>query len=285
MNSRLDDVTQKAELISLPDIYLRLKSILDDPDFAMAEVAVVISQDPAITLRLLHMVNSSLFGFATKVETVSRAITLLGTQQVHDLVLATSVADAFKGMSTSVMDMQKFWYRSVYCAVTSRQLATLCEGGDKERLFVSGLLHDIGHLVMYQAVPDVSQEAIVAAKERNEPIHMVERSLLGFDYATVGAILMHHWALPESLKETTAFHLEPSRADMFPLETALVHLGALLTKANDGVGVFNEKPLLVDETVWAVTGLSLEDCTSISAQVEEDAREVMELVFPRESIV
>jgi HD-like signal output (HDOD) protein len=284
MNSALDDVTQKAELISLPDIYLRLKSILDDPDFAMAEVSVVISQDPAITLRLLHMVNSSLFGFATKIETVSRAITLLGTQQVHDLVLATSVAQAFKGMSTSVMDMQKFWYRSVYCAVTSRQLAALCEG-DKERLFVSGLLHDIGHLVMYQAVPDVSQEAIITSKQRNEPIHMVERSLLGFDYASVGAIMMQHWALPDSLKETTAFHTEPAQAEQFPLETSLVHLGALLTRAHEGIGVFNEKPLLVDETVWAVTGLSEDDCTSIRVQVEEDAREVMELVFPRESIV
>ncbi|MBT8333918.1 MAG: HDOD domain-containing protein, partial [Deltaproteobacteria bacterium] len=196
-----------------------------------------------------------------------------------------SVADAFKGMSTSVMDMQKFWYKSVYCAVTSRQLAALCPGCDKERLFVSGLLHDIGHLVMYQAIPDVSQEAIITSKQRNEPIHMVERSLLGFDYASVGAIMMRHWALPDSLKETTAFHTEPTQAEQFPLETALVHLGSLLAKAHEGIGKFNEGPLIVNETVWALTGLSADDCTSISAQVEEDAREVMELVFPRESIV
>ena len=203
------DVTRAAKLISLPEVYLRLKSILDDPDFAMAEVAVAISQDPAVTLRLLRMVNSSLYGFTAKVETVSRAITLLGTQQIHDLVLATSVGQAFKGMSSNVMDMHRFWRRSVYCAVATSQLAAQAGDCEKEQIFIAGLLHDIGHLIMYQAIPNLSQQAILAARESNEPLYTVERDRIGFDYAETGAKLMQQWSLPESLRETTMFHVEP----------------------------------------------------------------------------
>jgi HD-like signal output (HDOD) protein len=281
MDTTWKDVTRAARLISFPDVYLRLKDILDDPDFAMAEIAVAISQDPGITLRLLRLVNSSLYGFTAKIETVSRAITLLGTQQVHDLVLATSVAQAFKGISTAVMDMQRFWRCSVYCAVTSRQLAALCSGCDKERLFVAGLLHDVGHLIMYQSIPDLSQQAILKTKENGDPLYKVERTLFGFDYARVGAKLMQDWSLPESLSEITMFHIEPDKAEKYPLETALVHLGSLLTKADNENSMFNEGSLTAEPSVWAVTGLSPIDCTSLHHKIVEEAEEVMGLIFPR----
>jgi HD-like signal output (HDOD) protein len=267
-----------AKLVSLPEVYLRLKSILDDSDFAMAEVAVVISRDPATSLRLLRMVNSSLYGFKGKIETVSRAISLLGTQQVHDLVLATSVARAFKGMPPDIMDMRRFWRSNVDCAVTSRLLAGLCGDCDKERLFVAGLLHDIGHLFMYQEIPDLSQQAILAARETGVPLYKIERTIIGFDYAKVGSEVLQIWSLPESLVETTLFHVEPVNAKESPLETALVHLGSLMTQAVEG-GIFNEGPLTVDPSVWSVTGLSIEDCTVLHDEIEIEAGAVMDLMF------
>lgn len=135
------DIKREAKLVTLPDAYLRLKAILDKKDFAMDDIANAISQDPAITMRLLRIVNSSLYGFSRKIDTVSRAIAMLGTLQVHDLVLATSVGQSFKGMSSEIMDMPRFLRRSVYCAVASRQLVDINSGCDKERVFVAGLLH------------------------------------------------------------------------------------------------------------------------------------------------
>lgn len=278
MDSILGNVMEAARLVSLPDVYLRLKNILDDPDFTMAEVAVVISQDPATTLRLLRMVNSSFYGFKGKVETISRAITLLGTQQVHDLVLATSVAQVFKGLSPDLMDMRKFWQSSVYCAVTSRMLASLVAGCDKERLFVAGLLRDIGHLFMYQAIPDLSEQALLAAREAGEPLHTIERTLIGFDYAKVGAEVLRTWSLPESLWLITMFHVEPEKAEKYPLETALVHLGSVLTQAEEN-GVFNEGSLTVQNSAWTVTGLSPEDCTALHGKIEVETGAVMDLFF------
>lgn len=280
MDKTFRDVKKAAKLISLPDVYLRLKSILDNPEFTMAEVAEVISQDPALTLRLLRMVNSSLYGFVGKIETVDRAITLLGVQQIHDLVLATSVAQAFRGMSIQVMDMSRYWGQSVFCAVTCRHLAGLHPECDKEFLFVAGLLHDIGHLIMYQVIPDLCQQAIIVSREEGQPLYKVEQELFGFDYAVVGSDLMKQWSLPDRLSETTRFHITPNQAKQFPLETAMVHLGSLLAKDHEGKREFNQGPLAAAPVAWLVTGLTPESCISLSGKIEKDARDVLTLISP-----
>ncbi len=277
MSNSLKDLGNAAQLVSLPDIYLRLKGLLEEPDYAMAEVAVLISYDPGITARLLRLANSSFYGFSRKVETVSHAITLLGVQHVHDIVLATAVADAFSGIPETVMDMQRFWYNSVYCAVTARQLAVSCVGCDKERLFVYGLLHDIGHLVMYQAIPDLFQKVLVRAKETYRPLFAVEREMIGLDYGEVGANLVEQWSLAEPLGQTIRFHIEPQKAVEYPLEASLVHLGSLFTKAAAGEGVFNEGTLLVDPCAWDRTTLNPEMCSALSEQINKDMQEVIPL--------
>ncbi|MCK5517755.1 MAG: HDOD domain-containing protein, partial [Desulfobulbaceae bacterium] len=231
--------------------------------------------------RLLRVINSSLYGFAKKIETVSHAVSLLGTQHIHDLVLATSVAQAFEDISIDTLDIQRFWQQSIYCAVSSRQLAGLCNGADKERLFVAGLLHDIGHLIMHQTIPDLSQQAETVAQETSQPIYKVERDLIGFDYASIGAHLMKQWSLPESLQEATMFHVEPEKAEKYSIEAALVHLGSLLTKAAEKNEVFNDGVLTADLSAWEISGLSPEDCTSLYNQIEEDAQEAMRTIFPK----
>ena len=231
MSISIEQVIHNAKLTSLPDLYLRLKSVLEDPDFSLANVADIISQDPAITARLLRMVNSPYFGFVSKIETVSRAISMLGTQQVHDLVLATSVAKVFAGLSSKVMDMTAFWRSSVYCAVLSRQLASRCRLLDNERLFVAGLLRDIGHLPMYQSIPELSQEARQRAGTDERPLFRIERDLIGFDYAQVGGTLMQKWAMPRSLWEITRYHTEPAKTREFSLEISIMHIASAVTEA------------------------------------------------------
>lgn len=275
MDHLLRDVLQAAQLFSLPDIYIRLRQVLDDPDYTAAEVAAVIDKDPALTLRLLHIVNSSLYSFATSVDTVSRAVALLGSLQIHDLVLAASITLTFKGMTSYLVDMQRFWRQSVYCAATCRLLADRVGTDGRERLFVAGLLHDIGHLLMYQAIPRRAQQALMQARADDLPIHLAERHLLGFDYAVVGGELMHLWELPASLTELVRCHLEPEQAPHHPVETALVHLGALLAKARHENGRFNQGVLTASAPVWSLTGLAPEECLALCEEVDLDFEAVM----------
>ncbi|MCL2790640.1 MAG: HDOD domain-containing protein [Desulfobulbus sp.] len=279
MNPLLHDVLHAARLFSLPDVYIRLRQVIDNPEYTAAEVAAVIDKDPAITLRLLRIVNSSLYSFAISVDTVSRAVALLGSKQIHDLVLATSIAFTFKGITSHLVDMQRFWRQSVYCAVTCRLLADKANECDRERLFVAGLLHNIGHLLMYQAIPDLAQQVLVQARAEGLPVHAVERTLLGFDYTVIGGELMRLWELPESLVEPIRCHLEPEQAQGYPVETALVHLGALLTRAQHENGLFNQGVLTADPQVWPATGLSPEECVALHETIELDLEEIMRLFF------
>lgn len=277
-----EKVTENAKLISLPDIYFRLKAVLDDPDYSMADVTEVISHDPAMTARLLRLVNSAYFGFAAKIDTVSRAVGMLGAQQVHDLVLATSVAETFDGMSNPVMNMQRYWLKSVTCAVASRELAVLCNVLDSERVFVAGLLRDIGHLILYQSAPGPAQQALEHAHKQGVPLYKVERVLLGICYAKVGGALMRQWNLPRSLWEPAEFHVEPAMAKEFPLITAIVHIAAVVTEAMQGNEDQQGALGKVDANAWQVTGLGVEQCMEIQEKVEKQLPAVMNLIFPVE---
>ena len=280
MSTAWEQISANARLVSLPDVYLRLKTVLDDPNSNLADVADVVSNDPAITARLLRIVNSAYFGLGSEVDTVSRAVGLLGTQEVHDLVLAASVAQSFEGMSNEIMDMQKFWQRSVSCAIAGRELATVCNVLDGERLFVAGLLRDIGHMFIYQLAPQKAQQAIELARVQGAPLYKAERALLGTDYARVGADLMRQWQLPQSLWEPTEYHVEPTKSQEYELFTSLVHIAAHLTEgAEQEMGI--EVALAgVWAHAWEVTGLSPEQCGGVSERVDAQVAAVMRLIFP-----
>jgi HD-like signal output (HDOD) protein len=276
----------KAQLVSLPAVYLKLKAVLDNPDFTMADVEAVISQDPAMTARLLRQVNSPYFGFTAKIDTISRAVGLLGTQQVHDLVLAASVADTFAGMSSEVMDMQHYWRRSVYCATSARLLASRCNIRESERLFLAGLLRDIGHLVMYQAIPDMSQLALTRSREQSRPLYLVERDVIGFDYGKAGGALLQQWQLPQSLWEPVAMHISPEKSADYALDTAIVYLAARLadhtdvTEGEDAGVPFDDLVSRVHPGVWQTTRLAPEQLTAVREEADQQIDEVMSLIFP-----
>ncbi len=272
-------VVDAAQLISLPDIYAKLKTLIGDPDYTMAEVALLVGRDPGLAARFLRVVNNPLNRRMRTIETVSHAVSLLGIQQIHDIVLTTSVAEAFKGIQTEVMDMKKFWQRSFYCAVLTKQLALAGSSTESERLFVIGLLHDIGHLFMYLSIPEESQLAILDAKKQERPLYLVERERFGFDYATVGGYVMRQWDLPKSFQAITFFHPEPGKASHFVTETALLHLSAQLVMSDLDGGTFNEGAFSVDPSVWSTTDLTTEQCLDCRRTAADAFVEVADSLF------
>ena len=253
-------VVKSAQLISLPNIYIQLKDLMEDSDYNMVEVALLVGRDPGMATRFLRVVNSPLNRGVRKIETVSRAVSLLGIRQIHDIVLTAAVAEAFEGIETEVMDMKKFWQRSFYCAVVTKQLALEGGSAESDRLSVTGLLHDIGHLFMYIAIPKESQRAILQAKKLQRPLYQVEREQLGFDYAKLGGYVMGQWDLPKSLQVITCFHPEPGEANQFASEAAMLHLASRLVQADLEAGAFGAGAFLVDPAAWQLTGLTEEHC-------------------------
>jgi HD-like signal output (HDOD) protein len=270
-------------LISLPDVYFRVRGVINDSDSTMADVANAVACDPNITARLLRVANSPFFGLTSKIETVTRAVNTLGTRLVHDIVLATSIVRTFYGISNDVMNMDVFWYNSVYCGVTARILATRCNVRDSERLFVEGLLRDIGHLVMYLKIPDQAQQSLVYANDHEQALYRVERELIGFDYAEVGGALMNHWKLPDSLVDAVRWHPQPEKAQSSPIEASIIHIAGQLIaslEANEQIG---QAELQINPVAWEKTGLSEDVLEPVIHEAGHFIEETMELLFPKQT--
>ena len=254
---------------SLPGVYLRLSAVVSDPRSSAADVGRVIAEDPGLTARLLKLVNSAMYGFPSRIETVSHAISIVGTAQLQDLALATSVIRLFANMPESLVTMESFWRHSVACGVTARAIATRRREPNVERYFVAGLLHDIGRPIMFMQVPDEARSAVLRSRETGEPLFQVEQATLGFDHTHVGHALLDMWKLPPSLKEAVAHHHFPERAQRFPVETAVVHIADLLANAL-GFGTSGEPGIPpLDAKAWDRVELAP---TAVEDLLEESER-------------
>ncbi|MDH5473336.1 MAG: HDOD domain-containing protein [Gammaproteobacteria bacterium] len=270
-------VENSIQLFSLPDIYFQLRKVLDDKNSSMLDIVTVIKNDPAMTMRLLRLVNSAFFCFASKIETLDRAINLLGAKQVHDLALSTYVIDSSANIRIDHSLLESFWYDSLRTAVISRALAKHCHLIDSERLFVAGLLHNVGHLVMYSQIPEEAEYVASIANKQNKDLYLIEKTMLGYDYAQIGAGLMREWGLPESLQLITANHVEPGNSGIYLLETAIVHVAKTLVANRD----FSEIMDLISSSIKNIINLESADLETISQESKGQANEIFSLMLPR----
>lgn len=270
-------VNDVSGLISLPDVYLRIREMLNDPKAKMADFAKVISTDPNISIRVLRMANSAFFGFATQVDSLARAIGIMGTSHLHDLVLGAAAIRSFSKIPNNIVDTESYWRKSVFCGISAKLLASKLNSLDADRLFVAGLLHDVGHLLMYHKFPDLSIEAIDLSLAQEMPLFLAERQLIGFDYGQAGCELMRRWRLPENFQETTERHMEPQTADNFALEVAVIHIARNMAASTDKVAA-SGLPESIDPFVWEVTGLTEAVIDPIMQETYDNAADVANLM-------
>ena len=270
-------VARVRDVFSLPDLYFQLRKLLVNPDTTIRQIADLIARDPGITARMLRIANSAMLGLTTKVDTITRAVNVLGTQQIHDLVLATSVTQAFAGLRTDVMDMRAYWAKSIFCGLVGRRIGGHCNVMDNERLFLEGLLRDIGHLVMYQELPEIAQQAIVATRRDHAPIHEIERRLLGYDFAAIGAELMIMWQIPEPLVSVTRHHVAPEAAAEYQLETNIVHVASILTSGYATGEAVSSWGLPFGSHLWQALALDLPAVEQLVAEADADVAETRSL--------
>jgi HD-like signal output (HDOD) protein len=216
---------------SPPLIYERLVQVINDPRSGSADVARVIGEDQGLTARLLRTVNSAFYSFPRPIDSVTQAVTIVGTQQVRDLALATSVMTMFDDVPADLIDMQSFWHHSLATGTIARVIAGYRREDNVERYFVAGLLHDIGRLIIFQRAGSQAREAIERARESGEPLYVCEAAVLGCDHAQVGDALLAKWNFRGAFREATLHHHRPRLASKYPAETAAVHIADVMSNA------------------------------------------------------
>jgi len=245
-------------LISFPDVFLRVNDMVSDPKSTSGDIANLISQDPGLTVRLLKVANSPLYGSSRQIETVARAVTLLGTAQIRDLVLATSTSQMFAKVTNDVIFIDDFWQHSIFCGLAAKSLANASGKVTSDFAFVAGLLHDVGQLVLFHEQPGQMRVALdMVADPRNEmEMCQAEQAVFGFDHMQRGGALLRAWHLPERLQECVEFHHTPGAAKKYPVEVALVHIANGLASYAAVRKVNAQAVPNIETESWAMAGLS-----------------------------
>jgi len=231
------------ESLSLPDVYIRLRELMESDNASMTDVAEVLSLDPALAARILRMANSAFYGFRSQVDTISRAANLLGMQKIHDLALTASVSKAFEGVTNELMDIDTFWYRSVHCGFLAQAIAEGSGMRNPESMFVRGLLHDIGHLVLFNRYPKECRQALARSDDGLDARLFEEQRLIGVDAIQFVAELVRVWQLPKSFVESFTHLMRPEDvAGNLAREIAVLHIAV---QFSDGI----DSDLLVRQVV------------------------------------
>jgi HD-like signal output (HDOD) protein len=256
------------EISSLPTTFYRIHQAIDDPHVSVSELSSIMSEDTGLTVRLLRLVNSSFYSFPRKIDTASRAMAIIGTRQLHDLVLGTSVMSMFKGIPPDLVNMDSFWRHGIACGVAARTIARQRRESNIERMFIAGLLHDIGRLILFVRRPDPMRILMKQCADTGNTVFRTERSEFGFDHADVGYELMHKWSLPRVLQEPVLYHHRPSEAREFLVETSIVHVSDVIahTLLVGNSGERRVPPL--EEKAWEVIGLQPDLLDAMLDQME-----------------
>jgi len=268
-------VADVRDLLSLPEIAVQVNAMAEDPRFSAAEIGDVISRDPSLTARLLRIANSPFFGFTTKVATVNRAVAVVGSKKLRDLIIATCAIRTFKGVPNQLVSMDDFWYHSLYCAIAARLLAASRRLPHADSLFTAGLLHDIGQLIIFNRLPEQAREALRLSMEDPHAVdmHLAEQEVLGFDHAQVGGLLLRHWRLPALIEECVAHHHTPEKAVHFPMEAAIVHIANSIATLAEINSTHLEDVPRIQATAWKVSGLKEEIIEPIMRETQKQFRE------------
>ncbi|MCH7500742.1 MAG: HDOD domain-containing protein, partial [Nitrospinae bacterium] len=225
-----DLITGSTRVSSLPEIFIMINEVVNDPTSSFSDISKVVNLDTALSARLLKIVNSSFYSFPSNIETVTHAIAVIGTEQLHDLALATTILSTFKGIPDTIVNMNLFWRHSLGVAIIARNLAIHCRETNPERFYLAGILHDVGRLIILENLPEESKEIVSRQNEVGGIMWQIEREVLGFDHADVGAALARAWKLPLSLEEIIGNHHNPARSKRYPLETTIIHLADIIAK-------------------------------------------------------
>ncbi len=250
-----DLVSRELRLASLPDVYYRIMEVINSARSSASNIADAVSKDTSLLARLLKLVNSAFYGFPSRIETVSRAVAVIGTKELSTLALGITAVQFFNDIPPEFVDMKSFWRHSVACGVYARLLASEKVGVSEERLFVAGLLHDLGKLVLFRQIPFSAREALEHAEKEKIPVFEAERHILGFDHAQVGGLLLREWKLPTPLETGVRFHHNPA-ASPSPLEPAILNVADSLAIAM-GIGKSGSSVVPeIDPETWTAAGLS-----------------------------
>ena len=259
---------------ALPDACFKVRSLMDDESSTIEDFANVISVDPSMTSRLLQIANSAIYSFPREIGTISRAITIIGTQAIYNMMLVDLAATAFKHFDNQAIDLKRFWRMSIFCGLATKNLAIKAGIKDIERLFVADLLQNFGELIVAKITPEVAQ-----ACEQYSPEELpwaLQEKHLGYTYTQISAELLSIWQIPEKIILPIR-HFHEAKNIQINKDVKVLYLASRLALVDSHPDMF-EYNSSVDENVCKSLGLSSDDLLDAAAYASDEAEGILSIM-------
>lgn len=234
--SLADCLDEALELRPFPAAASQLMTACDRKDSTARELSEIIKHDPALSLKLLQIANSPIYGFAGEIRSVDHATVVLGMRALRDLAISTSVCDAFaNGGVESASARRELWVHSLACGAIARTLAGAISMGAPDEAFLAGIVHDVGKLFFFDRQPQLYLEA--TSDGAHSDIVSIETRTFGIAHTAVGQRCGQNWGLPDEINDVICFHHSPDDADfggdLIDVVSAANQLSHLWTTAED----------------------------------------------------
>ncbi len=256
-------------LPSLPTVVMELLQTMGEEDVAIDRLARGIGNDQALAARTLRVANSPFYGMQGKIDTIAEAITVLGFVNVRSLVTTAGIATAWPASVGKGFDARVFWRHCLGVASCAESLARDARLRP-ETLFLAGLLHDIGRLVLVATYPEAFAETLRRRVLDDCPPVEAERAVLGFDHAQIGGALCRHWRIPESIADAVERHHRVTQGSAgAPADMAdVVHAADVIAHALDLAGDIEAMVPPPDAAAWQRLGLDQQHLRAVLARAE-----------------
>ncbi len=271
MPKTLESIVGNLKVVpALPELVVKLMSMLDDPEVKISDVAKVISKDPGLGVQILKTVNSAFYSLNSRIGNIDRAITILGFREIKNIVLANSVSKSFKGYKgitdLSIMD---FWKHSLVNGCVMRCMArkTHCPGGGDA--FSIGLLHDIGKLVLISAAPQETEEIVRIAREKELAFCEAEQDVLETTHSKIGGWLLNEWRLPEAFTNIITGHHDKQAYETDPL-TGCCYFGNFIAELKNVGGSGSFSKMRLSGRAWSMLGMERGDLKAMIALANKE---------------
>jgi len=271
---------KKTQLPTLPVIVNNIMSAARDDRTSAKDLADFIVRDQAISNKILRLSNSAYYGMMKEVDSIPRAITIIGFNEVISLTIGMSVISAFHQKDLNeIFDIRDLWLHSIGCATAAKAIAKKTKGsGMAEQLFLNGILHDLGKVILAEYFPNEYRTVLEDAKESQMPLYRKEKQALGIDHATLSGLLMERWNFPENLILPPRFHHNSLECPHTYRDHAMIVEFAdfLCQKADIGNG---GNPVVQElKTVRQKLGIELRDMEAIIEGLKEQRSKIEEFL-------
>jgi len=241
------------KLASLQSVRSALRSLLDAEESLTSKIAEVIRRDPSLSARLLRMVNSVYFGLSARINNIEEAVFFLGVRRIRELSMATQVIEDMDSLRSPRVPGQLWrdlWSHSVGTGLVCRELLAAAPiTVDDDTDYLAGLLHHVGKIVMANAFPEEFMTAAGTAVRTPEEVCAIERDLIGWDHAQIGAYYLERHQIAEEIVFAVRYHHEPARAPSHHCFAAAVQVADYLVR-HAGVGAGFERVNPVEAASW-----------------------------------